>query len=218
MNWSKSAWDATAGIRAKTLTSPFIRELMEGTLDRDKFIFYIRQDALYLTDFGKSLAAIASKLDDPLHRAAMLGFASESIAVEQALHESFFAEYGIDAAGELSQSPACLLYTSYLLRMTSAPVEVTMAAVLPCFWIYMEAGNYIKAGARLEDNPYRAWIETYGGEDYARAVHKAIHICDALAASASEKRRREMTDAFVTCARMEWMFWNSAYNIETWMI
>jgi thiaminase/transcriptional activator TenA len=218
MKWSKNAWDAIADIYAKTLTSPFIRELMRGTLDREKFVFYLRQDALYLVDFGKSLAAIASKLDDPAHRAMMLGFASESIAVEQALHESFFAEYGIDRTVEWRQSPTCLLYTSYLLRMTGAPVEVTMAAVLPCFWIYMEAGDYIKVGARLEDNPYRAWIETYGGAEYAQSVHRAIDICDALAAASSEERRCEMTDVFVTCSRMEWMFWDSAYNIETWKI
>jgi thiaminase/transcriptional activator TenA len=218
MKWSKNAWDSISDIYDKTLKSTFISELIRGSLSKERFIFYIQQDALYLVDFGKSLAAIASKLDEPAQRAMMLGFASESIAVEAALHEAFFNQYGINREIKIPQSPSCLLYTSYLLRMTNAPVEVTMAAVLPCFWIYMEVGNYIKAEAKLADNPYRAWIETYGGEEYAQSVYKAIDICDALAERSSEERRAEMTEAFITCSRMEWMFWESAYNLETWKI
>ena len=218
MKWSKLAWEAISHIFAKTLMSPFIRELMNGTLDREKFIFYIKQDALYLVDFGKTLAAIASKLDNPEHRRVMLGFASESIAVEQALHETFFAEFGVDATTNKIQSPTCLLYTSYMLRQTSAPVEITVASVLPCFWIYMRVGNYIKAYGKRDDNPYLAWIDTYGGEEYARSVVKAVEIGNALAESCTAERRDEMTEAFITCSRMEWMFWDSAYKLESWRI
>ena len=218
MKWSEKAWDAVADIYAKILASPFIRELTDGSLDREKFVFYIRQDALYLADFGKALAVIASKTERPDHRKTMLEFASESIAVEQALHETFFAEYGVDATINDRRSPTCLLYTSYLLRLTNEPVEVMMAAVLPCFRIYRETGDYIKAGQTRSNNPYRAWIDTYGGEEYARSVAKATDICDSLAAACTEERRAVMTEAFATCSRMEWMFWDSAYNLESWKV
>lgn len=216
MKWSKHAWDAISQIFAKTIAAPFICELTSGELHRDKFIFYIKQDALYLVDFGKTLAAIASKLDDSAQRHMMLGFASESIAVEQALHRNFFAQYGVDHSTNTVQSPACLLYTSYILRQAAAPVEIAMASVLPCFWIYMKVGDYIKSCGTSSDNPYRAWIETYGGEEYAHSVAKAVELCDALAESCTAQRRSEMTEAFIACSRMEWMFWDSAYKLETW--
>ena len=41
---------------------------------------------------------------------------------------------------------------------------------------------------------------------------------DELAEAGSEEIRASMTDAFMTAARMEWMFWNSAYNLEKWEI
>ncbi|HCC51139.1 MAG TPA: thiaminase II, partial [Porphyromonadaceae bacterium] len=65
MKWSENAWDAIKPIYKKTLELPFIQELMNGTLDREKFVFYIQQDALYLSDYGKILTAIATKLTKP---------------------------------------------------------------------------------------------------------------------------------------------------------
>jgi thiaminase/transcriptional activator TenA len=52
MKWSDKAWKAIEPIYEKTVTLPFIQELTNGTLDREKFIFYIQQDAMYLSDYG----------------------------------------------------------------------------------------------------------------------------------------------------------------------
>ena len=216
MKWSENAWDAIKPIYKKTLELPFIRELMNGTLDREKFVFYIQQDALYLSDYGKILTAIATKLTKPAHIEAFIRFAGESMAVEKELHEAFFTE--LNAKEQQAPSPSCLLYTSFLLRQLNAPIEVMAAAVLPCFWIYKEVGDYILANQVKENNPYRAWINTYGGEEYARSVEKAIAICDELAGLCTAEQQRAMTEAFVMCSKLEWMFWDSAYNLEQWNV
>lgn len=216
MKWSENAWDAIKPIYKKTLELPFIQELMNGTLDREKFVFYIQQDALYLSDYGKILTAIATKLTNPAHIEAFIRFAGESMAVEKELHEAFFTE--LNAKEQQTPSPSCLLYTSFLLRQLNAPIEVMAAAVLPCFWIYKEVGDYILANQVKENNPYRAWINTYGGEEYARSVEKAIAICDELAGLCTAQQQRAMTEAFVMCSKLEWMFWDSAYNLEQWNV
>ena len=41
---------------------------------------------------------------------------------------------------------------------------------------------------------------------------------DTLADNSSDEIREEMTAIFKTCTRLEWMFWDSAYNLETWKI
>ncbi|MDD4434483.1 MAG: TenA family protein, partial [Parabacteroides sp.] len=166
MKWSEKAWKAIEPIYEKTVTLPFIQELTNGTLDREKFIFYIQQDAMYLSDYGSVITGIASKLKDPAHTESFIRFAGDSIVVERALHESFI--HGINEKDRLKPSPACLLYTSYLWRqLANAPIEVSVAAVLPCFWIYKAVGDYILANQTNEENPYQTWINTYGGDDFS---------------------------------------------------
>ncbi len=213
--WSAEARRAIAPIFDRIVAHPFITELMEGRLPREKFLFYLTQDALYLIDFGRALAGIAARAQKPEHTAAFLGFAGDTMEVEKALHKSFL--------GTLSalppQSPANLLYTSYMLRQLSREsLGVAVAAVLPCFWIYKAVGDYILAGKVAPGNPYQSWIDTYGGEEYGAAVEKALTIGDELAAQAGETERRDMTEAFVCCSRLEWMFWDSAYRLEQWPV
>lgn len=73
-------------------------------------------------------------------------------------------------------------------------------------------------GIRAAENPYRCWIETYADPAFAASARLATQICDELAAASCEEIRRRMTDIFVRCTRMEWMFWDSAWNLETWKI
>ena len=64
----------------------------------------------------------------------------------------------------------------------------------------------------------QTWIDTYGGEDFSRSVSRAIEICDELAESCTESRQKEMLEAFVVCSKMEYLFWDSAHNLEQWKI
>lgn len=216
MKWSKNAWESIEPIYSKILQLPFIEDLMNGKLDKDRFFFYLQQDALYLAEYGKVLTGIASKLSNPKHIEAFIHFAGDSIAVENALHESFLKDIDTE---NIEPSPSCLLYTSYLLRqLANSPVEVIAAAVLPCFWIYQEVGDYILANQTKGENPYQNWIDTYGGEDFAKSVTLAISICDELAEKCTPEQQEAMTQAFVMCSKFEWMFWDSAYNMEKWKI
>lgn len=99
-----------------------------------------------------------------------------------------------------------------------APVEVEAAAVLPCFVVYQRVGEHIHARQQGADNPYRRWIETYADPSFAEAAALATRICDELADAAGEETRQRMTELFVRCTRMEWLFWESAWRLETWNI
>ncbi len=216
MKWSEEAWLAAKPVYDSILELSFIKELMNGKLTKEQFIFYIKQDAIYLAEYEKILTGIASKLNNPQHIAAFVNFANDSIYVEQALHESFIHE--IKNEREVA-SPTCLLYTSFLHKqLANAPIEVALAAVLPCFWIYKEVGDYVLANQTEDDNPYQSWINTYGGEDFEKSVSIAISICDEVAAKCTESQQQAMIEAFVLCSKLEWMFWDSAYKQEKWMI
>ncbi|SHE43117.1 TenA family protein [Dysgonomonas macrotermitis] len=216
MKWSEKTWLAAKPVYDKILELPFIQELMNGTLANEKFIFYIRQDAVYLAEYGRVLTGIASRLASIKHISAFLNFASESIIVEQALHESFVHELSSD---KTEATPSCLLYTSYLQKqLAGAPLEVALASVLPCFWIYKEVGDYILENQAKGNNPYQSWIDTYGGEGFSESVSLAISICDEVAEQCTGAQQQAMTEAYLMCSKFEWMFWESAYRQEEWKI
>ena len=213
--WSDSAWEAARPVYEKILEHPFVRALADGTLSAERFRFYLRQDALYLDGYARRLAHIAARLGRKEHTEAFLRFAADGIAVERALHEQFL---GGEHPAPDEISPACLLYTSVLESQTTAPVEVEAAAVLPCFVVYQRVGEAIHAQQQGTENPYRQWIETYADPAFAASTAEATAICDALADAAGDATRRRMTDIFVRCTRMEWLFWESAWQLETWKI
>lgn len=216
MKWSEEAWRASAPVYEAILHLPFIKELISGDLPQEKFQFYLQQDALYLAEYGKILAGIAGKLDQKDWREAFLKFASDTVSVEQALHQLYLKE---DKHKETEATPTCTLYTGHLYQqLAGASIEEALAAVLPCFWVYQKVGDHILAHQSQTNNPYQTWINTYGGEDFALAVNKAIAICDAAAVDTTPARRKQMTRAFGLAFKMEWMFWNSAWDLEQWPV
>lgn len=213
--WSQQAWEAALPVYRKILGHPFVNELASGCLPEDKFRFYLQQDSLYLASYSRVLSHIAARLTRREHIAAFIRFASDGIAVEEALHRSYLQQ---DFTDPKAVSPTCLLYTSVLGSQATAPVEVEAAAVLPCFWIYQQVGRHILARQKDTDNPYRQWIQTYADPAFEQSTAQAIALCDQLAAQAHAVLRQRMTDIFVLCTRMEWMFWDSAYRMESWEI
>lgn len=212
--WSQEAWQAALPLYNAILELPFIKELIAGTLPREVFNRYLQQDALYIENYSRVLANIASRLPEIDQVASFLDFAKDGVAVEEEMHKSYLADTDIS---KVVKSPACLLYCSILSAQATAPVEVAAAAILPCFWVYHEVGKYIKANA-AEGNPYQKWIDTYDNPWFDKSNTRAIEISDRLAENGSAQLRAAMTDIYVTCTRMEWMFWESAYSGEGWKI
>lgn len=215
MTWSEYAWAEIRPIYQSIVEMPFITELMDGTLALNKFQFYITQDAGYLEHFGRALALIGARAHNIQDTLAFIRFAENAIMVENALHESYFNEFGITNIGRLE--PTCHHYTHFL-KSTAAleAVEIGMAAVLPCFWIYKAVGDHIYNNQQAADNRYQNWINTYAGEAFAVAVREAIAICDRAASTAPPAIQQAMTEAFVTASRLEFEFWSSAYLIRKW--
>ncbi len=216
--FTDQAWQQTATLRHAILDLPFNRELAEGTLSRDRFQFYVIQDALYLVEYARALAVAAARAPDPDTIVQFAQSAQGAIVVERSLHAGFFERFGIDAAQAASAepSPTCLAYTNFLLAVAhNRCYEELIAAILPCFWIYWDVGNAIARGPR-SGNPYQAWIDTYSDPEFGKAVESVIAIVDRAADAAAAERQGAMMRAFERSTQYEWMFWDSAYRLERW--
>jgi thiaminase/transcriptional activator TenA len=219
-SFSRAAWDQNAAVYDIIRTMPFNAELANGTLSEARFKHYITQDAHYLIGFGRALALAAAKAPDPERIVQFAKSAEGAIVVERALHGSFFEQYKItpEMFAQARLSPACHHYVSFLLAIAHAePYEVVLGALLPCFWIYAEVGRDILARAS-PGNPYQAWIDTYAGEEFHAAVSRVIAATDEAADSASPALRARMHAAFARATQLEWIFWESAYRLESWPV
>lgn len=217
MSWSLQVNQEVLPILNKIKQHPFVHELMNGTLAKERFEFYIQQDALYLAEYGRILSIISGKLENPAQSQAFLEFAKDSVLVEKALHEIFIKKMTTNKS--IKASPTCLFYTSYLHSLSNnKSIYELLAGVLPCFWIYKQVGDYILKHQDKKDNPYQAWIDTYAGQEFGSAVKIAIDICDEMANNVTLTQQKKMTEAYIMASKMEWLFWDSAYRLETWPI
>ncbi len=218
MRFTESALAETADLCAAIRAMPFNRELADGTLPPETFQHYMIQDAYYLEGFARALALTGSRAPDAEGVCQLAQSAAGAIAVERQLHEHYFGIYGVSAetVAATPPTPVCEHYVSFLLATAATRgVAESMAALLPCFWVYRDVGRDIHARA-ASDNPYAAWIDTYAGEDFDAAVTAACELTDRLAETAGPGDLARMQAAFAKSTLLEWMFWDSAWRRAAW--
>ena len=217
MNWTDRAWQSIQPLFQEILEMPFIQELKDGTLPLEKFQFYMLQDAKYLEHYGRALAALGSKAMDNKMALDFFDFGKNALVVESALHEAYFEQFGLQAHQEITIEPICHHYIHFLKSTVAFdPIEVATAAILPCFWIYKEVGDHILETQNSSNNPYKNWIDTYSGDEFAEGVKLAIAYTDYMAENSTEEKRKLMLAAFKTASKLEFMFWDAAYKNTKW--
>lgn len=220
MPYSRDAWTEIAPLFERIVALPFNQDLAAGTLRRDRFVHYLIQDAHYLAMFSRALAVAAARAPDAEAQVVLSHAAHDAIVVERALHEDFFTAYGIDAAAvaATAPTPTCFAYGHFLVSTAhTAGFAVALGALLPCFHIYREVGLALVAIA-APGNPYRKWIDTYADPEFAAAVDRVIAVADRAHDDASPADRVAMHRAYVDAVRLEWMFWDAAWRLETWPV
>ena len=213
-------WLGIGHIYQAILRHPFLEGLRDGSLPEDRFRFYAIQDAHYLRDFAKSLAAAAARSPSDEWAEFLCEHARDALGVERALHDSFFRDWSLAPADVYGTpvAPTNLAYTSYLLRVTQgASFGEAVAALLPCDWIYIEVGReLVQKGS---PNPlYQRWIDTYASEEFRVVVQKLIDIVDSTAEGLSLPHRGALQHHFAVASRYEWMFWDMAWRMESWPV
>lgn len=206
-------WEAQHG-------HPFVRGIGDGTLDPDRFGFWLRQDYLYLIDYSRLFAAGALRAPD---LAAMTAFAEllrGIMVTEMDLHRSYVAGFGITGADleRETKAPTTQGYTDFLLRVaTTGDYAELLGALLPCLWGYNEIGLRLAEGGLPDDERYRAWIEMYASDEFTTLATWGRDLTDAACDALPEPAMKRVEDAFITSSRYELAFWEMAWTQETWL-
>ena len=219
-SFSAQLWDGISDIYSAILAHPFLSGLTDGTLPEESFAFYVIQDALYLRDYARALAAVGSRAPTAGAMRMFAAHAADAIAAELELHGALLDELGISHGmlQRAEQAPTNLAYTSYLLAtVRGGSYAEGVGAVLPCYWIYAAVGKQLLATGS-PDPRYQRWIATYGGDEYAAVVADVIAELDRVSHGLSDDERARVRSHFRTTSRYEWMFWQMGWVRESWPV
>lgn len=210
--------DAAAPVWEACLRHPFVTGIGDGTLDMEKFRYFMLQDYLYLFDYARVFALGVVKARDPELMRVFAANVDAILGGEMKIHRAYMKRLDITEEQVFSVKPALanLSYTSYMLSVaqTGGPMEI-VASILACSWSYAEIGQALAAIPGAAEHPfYGEWIRGYASEEYAATNQALIELMDSLAADAGEEQLAYLTDVFVNCSRYELGFWDMAWGVQ----
>lgn len=211
--------DAATPVWEACLRHPFVTGIGDGTLDMEKFRYFMLQDYLYLFDYARVFALGVVKARDPELMRVFAANVDAILGGEMKIHRAYMKRLDITEEQVFAVKPALanLSYTNYMLSVaqTGGPMEI-VASILACSWSYAEIGQALAAipGA-AEHLFYGEWIRGYASEEYAATNQALIELMDSLAADAGEEQLAYLTDVFVNCSRYELGFWDMAWDVQS---
>ena len=199
----------------------FVEQLAEGTLPQPCFLHYLKQDFLFLKQYARAYALAIYKARNLEDMRRALPSVHALLDSEIAHHVTYCGQWGLTES-DLENEPedfGTVAYTRYVLDagMTGDLVEL-YAALAPCSIGYAVIGKALlerdKTG--LEGNPYRSWIELYGGEEFQSGVASgADHFNQLLEEiDINSQRGQNLIQVFKTATRMEVSFWQQGLNVS----
>ena len=218
MTVTQRLYEAARTIWEACHAHPFVTGIGDGTLEVEKFRYFLLQDYLYLFDYARVFAWGVVKARSP----ELMRFFSANVDAilggEMKIHRAYMARLGITEEQVFAVRPALpnLSYTNYMLSAAAAggPAEI-VAAILACSWSYAEIGTRLAARPGALEHPfYGEWVQGYSSEEYQETNRALVERMDALAAGCSEEEYRRLEEIFVACSRYELGFWEMAWKLE----
>ena len=204
------------------LRHPFVQALGDGTLPRENFEFYIRQDALFLDTLARTFGYATTLTPHPSEMERYGELLLSTMRDEQALHRSYAGRFGLTAEqmAATPMAPTTYAYTRHLLATAATgTLPELLSAILPCFWIYAEVGrHFISLGPPAETHPYRDWLATYGSPDFEETAAWLRAALDRRADDLAATTLQRLHGIFLISSRYEYMFWDMAWRREEWPI
>lgn len=202
---------------------PFVRGIAEGSLSAEQLAHYVRQDFQYLTVFCRVYGLAISKCtsrEDVAFFNEQIGFVldAENHPHRNLARVSGYPMEELEAANELL--PTARNYTRHMLYAAhGGTLGELLSALYPCPLTYWEIGQRLKEEVNPDaSHPFKEWIEFYADPAVGDICRGFASRMDRLASDAGEAERARMEDHYLTSCRMEYLFWEMAYELEGWPV
>lgn len=199
------------------LEHDFVKSLENGSLPRENFLFYLKQDYIYLINYAKCYARLALNATNARELRFAMRFQNYIVDGELALHQEILA-LGIDA-DELkpqNESLTNIAYTRYMLGVGDSGDFLDMLIALSACAI-----GYGYIGARIlgrlgevATHPYKAWIDTYSGAEFQVQIKDFEDFVNSYTTQISEAKFKRLSEIFAAVVRLEITFWQHGLTMK----
>ncbi|WP_318528494.1 TenA family protein, partial [Plectonema radiosum] len=179
MTISAQLWKANQDLAQACLEHPFVQGIADGTLDPQKFPYFVGQDAFFLEAFARVNSIAAAKAPD---WAGFIIFHNLATGVlqELQLHQSYAEAWKVDLQSVEPQA-ATRHYTDFLLAIAwGGDVGLTAAAMSPCIRLYAFLGQELARNG-IPNHKYADWIRTYSSADFQQLAEKLEGLVESYA-------------------------------------
>ncbi|MBE9080223.1 TenA family protein [Romeria aff. gracilis LEGE 07310] len=179
MSLSQLLWQANLELAEASLKSPFVQGIGDGSLDKEKFAYYVGQDAFFLEAFARAYSIAAAKAP------SWQGFQifhqlADGVLQELQLHSRYAQNWEVDITS-VHPGTATRRYTDFLLATAwSQSVGVTAVAMSPCMRLYAYLGQALAQNG-LPEHAYKDWIATYSSDEFTPLAEQLEALVDEYA-------------------------------------
>jgi thiaminase (transcriptional activator TenA) len=200
MSRATQLWQDSAEVAQACEEHEFVRGIASGELDRDRFVFYVEQDAFFLAAFARAYALAFAKAPDAQAMGDIRALL-DGVFDELRLHEQYARRWG--ARLDPEPAAATLAYTDFLLRVAwSEPISHILAAMTPCMRLYAHLGQRLAPTAAAA-SPYREWVDTYADPEFEALAARMEALLDA-----TDDASPAVTEHYRTAMRLELAFFD----------
>ena len=196
--------------------SPFLLDLYEGKLPRQKFGDYLIQDYHYLTGLARSMAMAAARAEDLFTLRAFYTHLRITIDYEFPRVWKMMTRFGVRKIALENSSPKSGTeeYTNFLLDTCTkcSPAEV-VAAIYPCNFSYRVIGKKIRSALRRYYNVPEAYISfnLYQRRVFTESAANTLKVLATGVARTSKAHENKVLAKFYAATKLERGFWDQNY-------
>ena len=191
----------------------FLRETRDGSIARETFVRWMRQDYLYVEGAIPFVGALMAKCP-PEHREPLTETLA-SLHRELRLFEERAGAVGVDLRG----APVSFVNHAYLQFMLASAYQKRYAEGYTIFYVaekaYHDSWRVVKAGID-KSSPWMPFVDNWSGEPFAQYVGYLESQLDILAERESDRVRAAMGQLFELTVKYEIAFWEMAATGEGW--
>src|SRR5687767_13161980 len=95
MSLSGRLRERAAGVWEREFAHPFVQGLGDGTLDDARFRTWLRQDYLFLIEYGRVIALAAARAEDLESMERFADLLHSTLRTEMDLHRRYAGQFGV---------------------------------------------------------------------------------------------------------------------------
>lgn len=215
LTYTQELWSSVNDIYNRTLELPFLKKMLDGTLDERIYDYYIIQDHYFLIDRGNMLDGLINQCtnNEELRQFFIMQSEKNKIYVRTILTEN---NLSLCNENPIRIMPACASYTKFLRKVgknRKNGSEIGLITLLPCTLKYAKIGDWmIASGLCPTVKRYAAFIEQY--RDQARHDRLAyfLELTNRMVSNCSYKLKQKLKKIFRNVCKHEYAFWDDAYR------